>query len=319
MCHRFRPVRFRCASAFVFFCALSCFLAIQARAQVVQTDRADLARSQTGSPVTTQMLEEGHAAPSPNDADLGEQEILKRAERYQPFTIAIGCPIYWTSNVALSRSNELGDFIEAPVAGIYYEPRLTKTLFGLIAVRDQQFYYDKYDEFNFGAFDVDVGLTYVVASLKNLILRGEYNYNRLTIKDSFDDFYSNNALIFNAELPVRIGRAQQISFGAGANISMAAEPETPRRNDYEAYVGYSLSVSRAFNVNAVGRLVVRDYYHQDSRVDISEILALTANYRVTKFFTASAISTFAASQSNHEVFDYNVANVGGALSLSFKF
>ena len=150
-------------------------------------------------------------------------------------------------------------------------------------------------------------------------MRAQYNYNRLTMKDSFDDFFSNHALIFSGELPVRFGRAQQLSFGAAANISLTADPEPPRRNDYEAFVSYSTSLTRALSINAVGRLVVRDYYHQDSRVDLSEILALTANYRVTKIFTASAISTFAASQSNHSVFDYEVANVGGAVALSIKF
>jgi hypothetical protein len=233
--------------------------------------------------------------------------------------VSVGLPIYWTSNVALARSGELSDVIEAPAAGIYYQPRITRTLYGLVDVRDQQFYYDKYDEFNFGSFDVDVGLTYLMPQLENLTLRAAFNYNRLTMKDSFDDFFTNNAILVNAELPFRFGRAQLLSFGAGANISLTADPEAPRRNDYEAYVGYTANLTRALDLNAVGRLVVRDYYHQNSRVDVSEIVAVTANYRVTKFLTASALSTFAASQSNHSVFDYKVGNAGGALSLAIKF
>jgi hypothetical protein len=320
MGHRVCFVRFRRILLSI-FCGLA-FLHWQAskvNGQTSNADRAQLTQSQFGSNVTPEGFTDGHAAASPNDADLGEQEILKREQRYQPFTASVALPLYWTSNVALSRSHEKSDFIEAPVAGIYYEPRFTRTLYGLFDVREQLFYYDKYDSFNFGAFDVDVGLSCVLPQLENLILRAEYNYNRLTMKDSFDDFFSNHALIFSAELPFRFGRAQQLSFGTAANISMTADPEAPRRNDYEAFVGYTASLTRDFSINAVGRLVVRDYYHQDSRVDLSEILALTANYRVSKFFTASAISTFAASQSNHSVFDYEVANVGGAVSLSIKF
>lgn len=325
MSHRFRFIRLSHVSLTGFLAvAVSFWMAMTASAQTSQdADRAQLTQSQTQSPfgpsVSPDGVEDGHAAASPNDADLGEQEILKRAERYQPFTASVSLPFYWTSNVALARSGERSDFIEAPAAGIYYEPRITRTLYGLLSVREQLFFYNEYDNFNFGSFDVDAGLSYILPQLDNLILRASYNYNRLTKRDSFDDFYSNHALIFNAELPFRFGRAQQLSFGTGANISMTAQPETPRRNDYEAYVGYTANLTRAFNINAVGRLVVRDYYHQDSRVDISEILALTANYRVTKFFTASAISSFAASQSNHDVFDYEVANVGGAVSLSIKF
>jgi hypothetical protein len=84
-------------------------------------------------------------------------------------------------------------------------------------------------------------------------------------------------------------------------------------------VSYNANLTRSFSVNAVGRIVVRDYVHQDSRVDVSEILALSANYHLTKLLTASAISTLAASQSNHSIFDYEVANIGGAFSLAVKF
>lgn len=313
----FRPTHFW------IFTGLALSLAVNGvTGQTVDATRADLTRSQTapfGTGVSGEGVEDGHAASSPNDADLGEQEILKRVDTYQPFTISGAVPVYWTSNVALVRSGEISDVIEAPVAGIYYEPKITRTLYGLVDVREQLFYYDDNDSFNFGAFDVDVGLTYFLPQVNNLILRMAYNYDRLTTKDSFEAFYENHALIFSAELPIRVGRAQQVTFGTAANVSMTAEPEAPRRNDYEAYVGYSANLTRSLNINAVGRFVVRDYYHQNSRVDVSEIFALTANYRITKCLSASAISTLAASQSNHNVFDYEVANLGGALSLSIKF
>ena len=71
-------------------------------------------------------------------------------------------------------------------------------------------------------------------------------------------------------------------------------------------------------VGAVGRVFIRDY-RSLSRTDVSEVLALTANYRITKYFSAGAASTFASSRSSKSVFDYDVANIGGALSLTWKF
>src|SRR4051794_26268633 len=79
------------------------------RAQSVQTDQADLARASQPPFETTGTqpgIENGHAAESPNDADLGEQQILKRATDYKPLTLTIGCPTFYTSNVALTRSGE---------------------------------------------------------------------------------------------------------------------------------------------------------------------------------------------------------------------
>src|SRR4029077_4917139 len=109
--------------------------------------------------------------------------ILKRTEAYQPFSVLVNAPFFYTSNVALTPSHELSDFVIAPAVGIYYEPRITKTLYGFVDVRQQVFYYDKYDSFNFASFDAEAGLTYLVPSLHNLVVRAEYDFNRLTDDD----------------------------------------------------------------------------------------------------------------------------------------
>ncbi len=291
--------------------------------QTIQADQRELARSQSPNPFGPNVppggVTDGRAVPTPNDSDLGEQQILKRAEEYEPFTFSAGVPSYWTSNVALTNSGEEDDFIVAPAVAVFYEPRINRTLFAFIGVREQLFYYDRFDGLDFGSFDAEIGLRYLLPQCHNLLLRVEYDYNRLTMKDSFDELFNNHALIASAEVPFRFGRAQQVSLGTSADISVAGDPEQPRRNDYEVYVGYSANLSRALSVNAVGRFVVRDYYHQHSRVDVSEILVLGANYRFTENISAGANGTFAASQSNHSVFDYQVANLGGVVSLWIKF
>lgn len=285
-------------------------------------DRAQLLRN----PPTSQNdpyseengVDDGRAAESPNDPDIGEQEILKRIERYEPFTVSIATPFYYTSNVALARTAEMSDVLFAPAVGLTYSPRFTRTLFGSFTVQRQEFYYDKFGALDFGSFDFRAGLFYILPKLHNLMLRGEYGYNRLTFSNSFNDFFSNHSIFLGAELPFRIGRAQQFSLGADTNISLHAEPSPPRRHEFDVYAGYSIRVTRALTLGAVGRIFVRDYRNID-RSDVSEMLALTANYRITKCFSAGAATTLARSQSSRSVFDYNVANIGGALSLSFKF
>jgi hypothetical protein len=304
------------------------FLANEGSAQTA--NQAQLAREQAPSAFPSPSptgLEGGNVSVAPGDADLGEQQILKRVEEYQPFTISAGMPFYWTSNVALTRSGEQSDFVVAPAAAAFYEPRITNTLYGLIDVREQLFYYDRFDNFNFGSFDFEVGLRYLVPQWHNLLLRLEYDYNRLTEKNTFAAFFQNHAFIIDAEVPFRFGRAQTLTLGLDLNISAAAtESHQPpninsisaQRSDYAVYVGYSAFLTRSFFINAVGTLVVRQYY-EGGRDDISEILALTANYRVNKYLTVSAVSTLAASQSNQSVFDYQVANLGGAVALQVKF
>jgi hypothetical protein len=310
-------------------CVLSFISTNESLAQTA--NQAQLTREQAPSAfpptVPPSGVEGGNVAAAPGDADLGEQQILKRVEEYQPFTISAGAPFYWTSNVALTRSGEQSDFVVAPAAAAFYEPRITNTLYGLIDVREQLFYYDRFDNFNFGSFDVEVGFRYLVPQWHNLLLRVEYDYNRLTEKNSFAAFFQNHAFIIDAEVPFHFGRAQTLTFGAYANISAAAEQSgqppninaiSAQRSDYGCYLGYSATLTRSFFINAVGTLVVRQYY-EGGRDDVSEILALTANYRVNKYLTVSAVSTLAASQSNQSVFDYQVANLGGAVGLSLKF
>ena len=293
------------------------------QAQTVNVNVAELTRDQAQASLTQNVtapgVENGEAVASPNDSDLGVQEVLKRTEVYQPFSASIASPIYYTSNVALTRSGERGDLVTAPVAGVYYQPRITNTLYGFADVRQQFFYYNQYNDLDFGSMDVEAGLSYVLPQFHNLSLRGEYDFNRLTFTDRvLDEFFTNHALIFSAEVPFRFNRAQQLSIGGDVNVSIAADHQEPRRNDYEAYASYTLHLTRALSLNAVGRVVVRDY-HQNDRTDVSEILAVTASYALTDWWSVSAIGTFARSDSNQEVFDYSVADVGGAIALTVKF
>ncbi|HEY3662567.1 MAG TPA: hypothetical protein VGL24_05385 [Chthoniobacterales bacterium] len=310
-----------CRSILFFLLVLAC--PRLAQAQTSDADRARLLTSQSTAPqipgsVSSNGVDQGYAAASPNDSDLGEQAILKRVEKYEPFTLETGVPIYYTSNVALVDRGRVSDVIIAPVIGITYAPKISKTLYGEFTLRQQFFYYQDFSSFNFASFDAIAGLVYYMPKLSNLTLRANIDYNRLTGTDNFDDFFSNYALGLSAEVPIRIGRAQQISFGADASISLYATPSPPQRNDFGVYVGYSVNLARNFSLNAAGRLVVRPY-DTGGRTDVSEVLALSANYRIRDWLTLSALTTFVANQSNRSAFDYEVFNIGGGITLSWKF
>jgi hypothetical protein len=312
-------VRLRLAA--VLLAALSIVAPIYAQ-QVSVQDRAQLLRPPRTAPADPYSeengVDNGRAAESENDADIGEQEILKRVERYEPFSVSFAAPFYYTSNVALVRNGEQSDAVFSPAAGVTYAPRLTQTLYGSFTIQRQEFYYDKFPALDFGSFDFRAGLTWILPKAHNLMLRGEYDYNRLTFSNSFNDFFTNHSIFLNAELPFRFGRAQQVSIGVDTNLSLSASPSAPQRHEFDAYVGYAVSLTRSLTLGAVGRVFVRDY-ESVNRTDVSEVLALTANYRITKQFSAGAATTFAWSKSNKSVFDYDVANFGGALSLTFKF
>jgi hypothetical protein len=293
-----------------------------AYAQTLQLNVAQMSRDQVttapSGPVTTAAGENTEVVTSPNDADLGEQQILRRNETYQPFVASVAVPFYWTSNVALTNNGAQDDFLVSPVAAISYQPKLTQNLFAYASVREQLFYYSRFPSLNFGSFDAEVGLTYTVPQIYNLALHAGYDYNRLTKKNSFESFYQNHMLTLSAELPFRINRAQQLSIGTDTYVSLSATPQGPRRHDFDWYVSYSAQVARALTLGASGRIVLHDYTEGD-RVDVTEMIALNATYSITKYITASALASFAANQSNHSVFDYQVGNAGGTLAFSIRF
>ncbi len=284
-------------------------------------DRAQLLGGQanpTVPNVTPSGENQGYAVASPNEKDIGEQQILKRMEEYRPFTVSVYSPFFWTSNVALVSSGEEDDFVVAPGVTLLYQPRITKTFYGEIGVVQQFFLYDRFSELNFSSIDAVAGVVYYLPQFHNLSLRARYDYNRLTDIDHFDEFFVNHSIILNADLPFRIGRAQQVFAGVALNLSFYANPDPPRRNDYSFYLGYDVALSRSFSIDATARVAVRDYYAGD-RTDVSEILSLSANYRIRDWLILSALSSFAWNQSNHSVFDYSVANVGGGVALTVKF
>ena len=261
---------------------------------------------------------QGYAVASPNEKDIGEQQILKRMEEYRPFTISVYSPFFWTSNAALVSSGEEDDVLVAPGVTLLYQPRITKTFFAEVGVVQQFFLYDRFPELNFGSLDLIVGAVYYLPQFHNLSLRAVYDYNRLTDTDNFDELFVNNSIILTAEVPFRIARAQQILLGVALNLSVCGNPESPRRNNYSLYGSYDVALSRSFSLDAAFQLVVRDYYSGD-RTDVNEILSLSANYRIRDWLTLSALSSFSWNQSNHSVFDYSVANIGGGVALTLKF
>src|ERR1043166_2689372 len=107
-------------------------LAPVSSAQTIQLNIAQMSRNQVTTtaptPLSTTGTENGEIVSSPNDADLGEQQILRRTEAYQPFAVSVAVPFYWTSNVALTNTGEQDDFLVSPVAAIVYQPRLAKNV-----------------------------------------------------------------------------------------------------------------------------------------------------------------------------------------------
>ena len=87
---------FRLAAGLLTAVAVLASLGSLSAQQVSVQDRAQLLRSSSTAPTDPYSDENGvdneRAVESPNDAYIGEQEILKRVQRYEPFTASVATP-----------------------------------------------------------------------------------------------------------------------------------------------------------------------------------------------------------------------------------
>jgi hypothetical protein len=107
-------------------------IAVPGMAQTSQVDRAQLFRANAPLgplvPAALSPAELEYAPHSENDADLGTQRILQEIEEYKAWTVQLGLPIYYTSNVALVRNGEQSDAVFSPGMGVRPELRKRFTL-----------------------------------------------------------------------------------------------------------------------------------------------------------------------------------------------
>ena len=63
------------------------------------------------------------------------------------------------------------------------------------------------------------------------------------------------AMVDSIRSTFRLGRAQQVSLGTSADISLYANPEPPRRHDFAFFIGYAANLTRSLTLDAATSLV----------------------------------------------------------------
>ena len=276
-----------------------------------------LGDSAAGGDTTQQTL-----APSTSgDADLGIQSLLKvGAPRPQPWSIFADGGFVNTTNVALTKRNNQDDTFAVSEVGIGYETHLRDDLAVSATVREQYFAYDRFDQLDFGALNVGLGLTY---SLPQKLLGGgwlvstQLGYTRLTRRGFDNEFYRSGTLSFGAQKLFAIGRAQLISVGGDVLLGISV-PHLPQREEFGLSGAYVIQLTRHLSLQVGTRLAYYDYADAD-RNDFNWALSGGATYAFTSWCSIGATISGSLDRSDHAVFDYNVLNSGGSVFFRLKF
>ncbi len=171
-------------------------------------------------PEASNSTEQPLAPATAGDSDLGVQSLLRAHEQPRPWSIFADGGFVYTTNVALTKRNTEDDIFAVSEVGVGYERQLHDNLTLSASVREQYFAYNRFNQLDFGALNVALGLTY---SLPQTFLGGgvvvstQAGYTRLTARGFDNEFYRSGTLSFGLQKVFTIGRAQILSVGGDSS------------------------------------------------------------------------------------------------------
>ena len=310
-------MRFSCL---LFALSFSCLAAGRAVAQLPQVDQSQLFNpppgEQTGPsdnrPVSD-FTTTGVAPSSPGDHDLGEQVILKRQTKNTPFIFTLDTSINYTSNIALVNRGAQGDSFFLAQAALTYQYKFRDNIILDAGVSEGIFRYNKFTAFDFNAFNIGAGGTYI---FKGVAFSLRYNYNQLSNSD-FHSFFRQNSITLGAQKTISLNSAVFTYFGGTARLNFNS-PVITQRDEYNLYFGTRAALTRAFTLDAFYRGGFF-YYTNVNRNDFNQTFAASLRYSPRPWFAATASASFGWNISSVNVFSYRVGNAGLDLGLMLKF
>jgi len=288
------------------------------QAQIDQNRQININQDVSPPPAQDNTAFDTEAVPSSGDADLGQQLILKEKPKFRPFRVFGGFDSYYTTNVALAKTDQLDDAFFVGQVGASYQPRITESLYGEVTVREQFFRYDEFGVLDFDSFNAGGGLSYILRNFYDIALGGRFNFNRLTDEQQGQEFYKEYALTFTQQKAFVLSRAHYVYVGALQEVNMT-DPVIPQRNEYALFTGYQAKLTRNLEAGLYYRLSWFDYATQ-GRDDLNQNLSVSLSYKIMDWLSLDASTSFGFNNSNQPAFfNYDVINTGGGLSLNYKF
>jgi hypothetical protein len=261
------------------------------------------------------------------DSEFGEiEEITFKKSNLEPWRITLGGDVHYYDNI---RSIDLlaptlagvlsdeDDFVFRGGLAIEYTPLITENLF-LDTSLSQEFYrFDKLNQLDFDYTAADLGMIYVVQSLRDLQLFARYRFEYLQTGTFAGKLYSNHAAEFGAQQVHRFAPGQSVFGELKARLSLEASPDITEFDEYSVSLGYQWE-SDPFEVMVLYRFGYTDFGGID-RSDCNHALMVRGEYHFRDWLTFAADASFTSNDSDLNAFDYDTFGVGVGFSLQMSF
>lgn len=270
-------------------------------------------------PAALGVVDENEFAPeSGGDDDIGQQLILKEAERIRWLNAQVESFSFWTDNPAnLSKGGDSDVFWGSQIS-LGAQPRLVERLYLDAYISQELYRYDENSFLDYESFQASLGLIYLEPRLSNSILFVQGQFGRTT-NDNFGQGVLNSfSILGGIQKSVVIDHRNSFHFNVMGDWDVSADVDNLEHAEYIADLSYRFKIMRDLVLSASYRFTWFDYYNVD-RSDGLNIAGVYLTYSPYKWMRIYAGGTFNLNNSNVEAFDYESTNLGGGLGIQIHF
>jgi len=309
----------RIFSAWVPALALLLIAAIPARAQALsnaarttQDTLSAFNRLDSFSPA------DDFANPSPADADLGEQLLLTRNQRYRPFSINANWATTWTSNAFYTPNHPVSDVFMSGSVGAVALPHLGNNYFLEASAKVQGYRYFRNPVLDFNSIEAGAGIVKVFREFSDVGVYARYQYSELFSARGAGELLHEHSIITGVRKMFQFSRAHALFLSAEAAFCLGGTPDYALASEYTFFAAHQVQWTRTLQSSLYYQMQTLAFA-DGGRADFRNSLGLSLNYQPLKWFSVYTTTWLGWNASNEEQYNFFAANLGGGLGASINF
>ena len=282
-------------------------------------------------------------APPGGEMGMGEQIILTRRDRYDALYLYGSLGMAWTSNAALTDSNELSDIYLLASVDLAYRPELSRNLFADVELSYDAHRYESYSSLDTDQQDVRIGVIRSLPQVGGLNLFAHYTYDRLIDGRQHDELYASHGVQVGLDKRWALTPHQAVYLHAYGKFSLDSnttvrrgetggdegsdKKKDPRfsarsrkflqNHEYSLYLSHQYHRGR-FDVETYYRLQFFDFRY-GGRHDLSHTFGFLLRCRLTDAASLLGGISGTINDSNERDADYEAIDGGASLALQLHF
>ena len=258
------------------------------------------------------------ATPSPADADLGEQLLLTRNQRYRPFSINANWSTTWTSNAFYTPTHPVSDVFMSGSVGAVALPHLGNNFFLEASAKVQGYRYFRNPVLDFNSIEANAGILKVFREFSDVGLYAHYQYSDLFSLRGAGELLHEHSIVTGVRKMFQFSRAHALFVSAEASFSLGGSPDYALASEYTLFATHQVQWTRYLQSSLFYQMQTLAFA-EGGRADFRNSLGLSLNYQPLKWLSVYTTTWLGWNSSNEGEYNFFAANLGGGLGASINF